>query len=197
MESSTEKIIRMLLTHPKQKWRQNDMAEKSSCSKAFVSKLMKKFQEENIIARPYKNQVVLIGFSKLLNKWANIRKMPEPIYIETTLSEEEIEELLKDEEDYALTLFRAAWYRIKFMRTDSFEIYVRKPEKFIKKFGKKVNEPTNFVVYKGEQQIFESIEIVNDFKLVSVVQDYADLMSVGGSGARVAFELAKKYDLMS
>jgi len=196
MESSTEKIIRMLLTHPKQKWMQKDLAEKSNCSKAYLSKLMKKFREENIIARPYKNQVVLIGFSKLLNKWANMRKMQEPIYLNISLSEKEIEDSLKEEKDYALTLFRAAWYRTKFMRTDSFEIYAGEPEKFIKNFGEKVNEPTNFIVYMGDKQIFEFIEIVEGFKLVSVVQNYADLMSAGGSGVRVAYELAEKYDLM-
>ncbi len=196
MESSTEKIIRMLLTHPKQKWMQKDLAERSSCSGAYTSKLMKKFHEENIIARPYKNQVVLIGFSKLLNKWANMRKMPEPIYLKTSLSEKEIEYSLKDKEDYALTLFRAAWYRTKFMRTDSFEIYVMKPEKFINKFGKKVNEPTKFVVYEGDEQIFESIETIGGFNMVPVVQNYVDLMSAAGSGVRVAYELAEIYDLM-
>lgn len=196
MESSTEKIIRMLLEHPKQKWMQKDLAARSSCSRPYVCKLMKKFRKENIIARPYKNQVVLIGFSKLLNKWANMRKMPEPVFVETTLDEKEIENLLKDMEDYALTLFRAAWYRIKFMRTDSFEIYAQKPEEFINKFGKKVNEPTKFIVYKGDENMFKSTEKIDGFNLVSVVQNYADLVTAGGSGARVAYEMAEIYDLM-
>jgi len=197
MENSTEKIIRLLLTYPKRKWMQKDMAEKAGCSRAYVSKLMRRFHSENIIARPYKNQVVLIGFSKLLNKWAGMRKLPEPIYIETSLSEEEIEELLKKQKDYALALFRAAWYRTKLMRTDSFEMYVlpRNIKRFTDKFGEVVENPTNFIIYECEEQIFEGMEVIGGLNLVSVVQNYVDLMSFGGTGSRVAFNLAGRYEL--
>lgn len=198
MESSTEKIIRLLLTHPKHKWMQKDLAEKTDCSRAFVSKLMRKFQLENIIAKPYKNQVVLVGFSKLLNRWSSMRKLPEPVYMETSFSEKEIEELLKKREDYALTLFRAAWYRTKFMRTNSFEVYVPREniKGFAGDFGDRTENPTNFVIYGGEEQIFKDTEVGEGLKLVSVVQNYVDLMSFGGSGSRVAFNLGERYGLI-
>jgi len=198
MENSTEKIIRLLLTYPKRKWMQKDIAEKAGCSRAFVSKLMYRFHSENIIAKPYKNQVVLIGFSKLLNKWAGMRKLPEPIYIETSLSEEEIEELLKKRKDYALTLFRAAWYRTKLMRMDSFEAYVsqRNIGRFIGNFGGRVENPTNFIIYESEEQIFDGVEVIGKLRLVSVVQNYVDLMSFSGTGSRVAFDLGEKYGLI-
>ncbi|MBN2014197.1 MAG: hypothetical protein JW778_03365 [Candidatus Altiarchaeota archaeon] len=198
MENSTERIIRLLLTHPKRRWVQKDLAEKTHCSTAFVSKLMKKFQSENIIARPYKNQVVLIGFSKLLNRWSSTRKLPQPIYIRTSFSEEKIEGLLRREKGYVLTLFRAAWHRTKFMKTDSFEVYVvsDKIEGFTKKLGARTENPTNFIVYECEEQVFEGMETINKLRLVSVVQNYTDLMSLGGTGSRVAFNLAEKYGLI-
>lgn len=199
METSTEKIIRILLTYPKKKWMQKGLAEKVNCSNAFVSKLMKRFHSENIISKPYKNQVILVGYSKLLNKWVGIRKLSKPIYIESSLSEKEIENLLKkDGERYALTLFRAAWYRTKFMKTNSFEIYVPldKIEKFAAKFGNIVEGPTNFSIYKCREEIFEGMEIIDELNLVSIVQNYVDLMSFGGSGARVAFKLGEKYGLI-
>jgi len=198
MENSTEKITRLLLTHPKRKWMQKDIAETAGCSRAYVSKLMQRFHSENIIARPYKNQVVLIGFSRLLNKWAGMRKLPEPIYIETSLSEEEIEESMRKEKDYALTLFRAAWYRTKLMRTDSFEMYVLAEdiERFAGNFGDRIENPTNFIIYGSEKQIFEGMEAVGKLRLVSVVQNYVDLMSFGGTGSRVAFNLGERYGLI-
>jgi hypothetical protein len=109
-----------------------------------------------------------------------------------------IEGKLKKEKDYVLTLFRAAWYRINFMRTNSFEIYVSPEniEKFTAKFGKIAKEPTNFIVYKCEEEIFEGMERENELNLVSVVQNYVDLIGFGGTGARVAFELGKKYGLI-
>ncbi len=199
METSTEKIIRLMLTYPKRKWMQKELAEKANCSRAFVSKLMKRFHSENIISRPYKNQVILIGFQKLLNKWVSMRKLPEPVYLESALSEEEFEKLLKKEKkDYALTLFRAAWQRIKFMRTNSFELYVspERMEKFVAKFGKRTEKPTNFIIYNSEKENFEGMGKVNGLNLVSVVQNYVDLMSLGGTGARVAFKLGEKYELI-
>lgn len=197
METATEKIIRVLLTYPKRKWMQKELAQKANCSRAFVSKLMKKFRAENIIARPYKNQVILIGFQKLLNKWTGRRKLPQPTYVETSLSEEEVEHLLRREKNYALTLFRAAWYRTKFMKTNSFEIYVSgNLKKFASKFGNFTEKPTPFVMYRSQKEVLEGKEIRDELTLVSVVQNYVDLMSYGGSGARVAFKLGKKYELI-
>ncbi|MEA3254704.1 MAG: hypothetical protein U9Q22_02595 [Candidatus Altiarchaeota archaeon] len=198
MENSTEKIIRLLLTYPDRKWMQKDLAEETHCSRAFVSKLMHRFQSENIIARPYKNQVVLVGFSKLLNKWSGMRKLPEPVYIETTFSEEEIEGLLRKQKDYVLTLFRAAWYRTKFMKTNSFEVYVSPGnlERFMSGFGDRTTNPAKFIIYECGEQVFEGMEVVEGLNLVSVVQNYVDLMSFGGTGNRVAFNLGEKYGLI-
>ena len=72
---------------------------------------------------------------------------------------------------------------------------VNKPyEKLINKFGEKTDEPTNLIIYKDEGA-GEPTEIVNSMRLVSPVQNYVDLMSVGGSGAMAASELAEKYKL--
>ncbi len=196
METAKEKVMRSLLTHPKNTWKQKELADKAGCSKAFLSKLTKKFISEGILTRPYNQQLVLVSYTKLLNKWSGERKMPQPVYIKTEMKSKRVEQKLKKMESYALTLFSAAWHRIKFMKTNTVEVYVHKDLKpFIKTFGKKSKDPTTFSIFPIDEEI-EGSEKINGLSLVSVVQNYVDLMSYGGNGARVAFELAKKYELI-
>lgn len=189
METATEKIIRLLLTYPKRKWMQKELASIVCCSKPFVSKIMHRFATDGIIAKPYKNQVVLLDFPRLLNIWASMRKLPAATYIKTDWSRKEIVDMLKESESYALTLFSAAWYRIHFMRTERLELYTT-DESFLHKFGSLSKEPTNFLAYICEKDVFEGCEIV-ELRVVSTPQTYVDLMSFGGIGVKVAQELAK------
>ncbi|MCD6477040.1 MAG: hypothetical protein J7K26_02645, partial [Candidatus Aenigmarchaeota archaeon] len=73
MESSTEKIIRLLLTYPKKTWKQIDLSKYAKCSKPFVNKLVKKFISEGILVETENKKIKLLSFSKLLNIWCNIR----------------------------------------------------------------------------------------------------------------------------
>lgn len=197
METSTEKVVRLLLTYPKRKWRQKELAEATNCSKAFLSKLTKKLIERGILARPYKNQIILLSFTNALNFWQTIRKLPKPIYIKTGLNQEEIIKKLKNI-DCCITLFYSAWLRTKFMKTNTIEIYVLndKIKKFIKIFGKESKEPTNFTVFEADKDVFIGSEKLNNLRLVSIVQNYVDLMVYGGSGVRVALKLSEKYNLL-
>ncbi len=194
METATEAIIRLLLTYPKKSWKKVELARRANCSKPFLTKLMKKLEEEGIVVKAFSG-ISLISFSKLINQWIALRELPKPIYIETNLTNKKIEEKLKEMDDYALTLFSAAWHRIKFMKTDSFELYTTKPKQF-KKIGEFTRNPTNFLIFYYNKNIFEGMEKIKNINLVSPIQNYVDLMSYGGSGVRVAIRLAEKYDLL-
>ncbi len=195
METATEKIIRLLLVYPKKQFKQVELARNVGCSKVFVSKIIKKFTEEGILSRISKNEFRLISFSKLINNWISLRKLPNPEYIKTELSMEQILKQLKKMDSYALTLLSGAWERIKFMKTNSLEIYTTNKSAF-KKFGKFSKEPTNFMLFKCNPDIFTCSEKINDLTVVSIPQNYVDLMVYGGSGIRVAIKLAEKYNLL-
>ena len=197
METATEKMTRLLLLYPEKKWKQAELAERSGCSKAFASKFTKKMVAEGILARPKPQEIMLLGGTKLLNAWCSMRKLPKPIYIKTNLSKPQIEKMLKKEKGCCLTLFSAAWHRIKFMKTERIEAYVEKSKakKFIKKFGLATKNPTNFIIFPSDSHVFENSEKISGICLVNIVQNYADLISSGGTGMRVAYELGKKYNL--
>ncbi len=197
METSTEKVIRLLLTYPKRKWKQKELAENANCSKAFLSKLTKRLIDKGILARPYKNQIILLSFTNALNSWQTIRKLPKPTYVKTALKQEQIIKKLKNT-NCCITLFYSAWLRTKFMKTNTVEVYVLKNEikKFIRQFGKESKEPTNFIIFEADKDVFLGSEEMNNLKLVSPVQNYVDLMIYGGSGARTALKLSEKYNLL-
>jgi len=196
METSTEKVIRLLLTYPKRKWKQKELAEAVNCSRAFLSKLTKKLTERGIIARPYKNQIILLSFTNALNFWQTIRKLPKPTYIKTKLSQEQITKKLNM--DCCITLFYSAWLRTKFMKTSTIEVYVLKDKikNFIRHFGEESKEPTSFTVFQADKDVFLGSEKINNLNLVSIVQNYVDLIIYGGTGTRVALKLSEKYNLL-
>lgn len=198
METSTEKIIRLLLSCPKRRWRQTELASAADCSKAYLSKLTKRWLYEGMIARPKPQEIVLVGASKALSYWVSIRKPPKAVFISTNLTKAETEHLLKKETGYALTLFSAAWHRAKFMKTNTIEAYVlrKKLKHFVKKLGKVSGNPTPLTLMSAEKDVFINTERMHGLLLVSPAQNYVDLMLVGGSGVRVALEIAKMYNLL-
>jgi len=155
METSTEKVIRLLLTYPKRKWKQKELAEDANCSKAFLSKLTKRLTDKGILTRPYKNQIILLSFINALNLWQTIRKLPKPIYVKTVLNQEQTIKKLKNT-NCCITLFYSAWLRTKFMKTNTIEVYVLKNDikKFIRQFGKESKEPTNFIIFEADKDVF-------------------------------------------
>ena len=184
-----QRIYQLLLNSPKKTWVQKELAELSGCSAAYVSKVMGALEKEGIAVRPRKNSTRLKDFSKLLLKWAAIRKMPEPIYIKTKVDRDldDLEFLFSGISGCALTLFSGAWHRTHLLKTSTFEAYLSPKilEKIITSIGKISDSPTTVRLYRAENEL-ENSGIVEGVPVVSLVQNYVDLISVGGNGIRVA-----------
>lgn len=197
-ETATEKILRLLLLYPRRRWKQAELAAKAGCTAAFASKLTARLVADGIVARPVPQQVLLLAPSTALNRWAALRVLPRPVYIKPAGPKPLLEARLKRQSGYALTLFSAAWHRVRFMRTAGLELYVLKPElrRFTRLLGTRSRTPTNVVLFPATQDVLEGAERVSGLWVVAPVQNYIDLMVAGGSGVRVALELARKYNLL-
>lgn len=184
-----ERVMQLLATYPKKPWMQKELAELAGCSRPYVSKLVGGFEDEGIIAKPYKNQLRLINPEKLLVKWAGIRKMPEPEYIETTV--DEAETALRKMNGYAVTLLKAAWHRTHFMKAERIDIYA--DDNFgVEKIGSASKVPTPVVVYR-EPEALEGRITVGGLWLVSPALNYVDLVVKGH--AQASKVLAEKEGL--
>ncbi len=190
-----EHILKLLSL--KKEWKQNDLVRLSNSTKGHVSKIVKKLEELNIVTKTDRNTIFVIDLPKLLNYWTSVRKLPRPYYIDTDESIGKIEQKLKKSNiEYSISLFRAAWHRLKLLKIEKIEIYILEEdlEKIFKLIGPQ--RPYGKIeIYPATKFEISGFEKISGLKLVPLTQNYVDLMLVGGNGTRIALELAKKYEL--
>jgi hypothetical protein len=191
-----EFILKLLAL--KKEWKQKDLVEESRSTKGYVSRVIEELKEKNIVTKINRNNLVVIDLPKLLNYWVSLRKLPSPYFIDIKEPVEVVEKKLKNADiEYAITLFRAAWHRLKLLKIDKIEIYV--VEKDLQKIFKLIGKSSPFgkiEIYPASYFELFGCEDIKGLKLVPITQNYVDLMFVGGNGTRIALELAKKYDLL-
>jgi hypothetical protein len=196
--TKTERLYGILLAHPKATWSQRELSARAGCSTGYTSRVVASLVSMGVLARPYKNRVILVGPTKLLTLWAARRSLPEPSYVTAERSLEEVEASLRGAVGAALTLFRAAWHRTKFLRTETLEAYAPRGDLplWISRLGAPSVEPTPITLYPTDGAELEGLERVQGLPLVSVPQTYVDLMAIGGQGPRVAAHLARTTGLL-
>lgn len=163
-----------------------------------MSRVAQALTGTGVLARPYRNRIVVTSPTRLLTLWASRRVLPEPTYIATPKAPEAVEAILREEPRTALTLFRGAWHRTKFMATSGVEAYVARDAlaAAARRLGTLAEEPTRVALYPTDGDDLEGAERVDGMRVVSVPQNVVDLMASGGQGPRVALHLAKAYGLL-
>jgi len=192
MESAFEKTARLLLTEPKKNWTGVELSSRTGYSKGMTSRVLQQLVREVVVAKPYKNRFVLVEPIRLLVLWSCRRRMPEPVYVESSKSDAQLDAAVAKMKGAALTQFRGAWLRTHYMRTTSYELYVPKGkvDPAAKALGKISESPQRISLLPAEDNdVFLGSERVGGLPVVSLPQNYVDLMCTGGSGPRVAMHL--------
>lgn len=192
MESAFEKTARLLLTEPKKNWTGVELSARTGYSKGMTSRVLKQLEREVVVAKPYKNRFVLVEPIRLLVLWSCRRRMPEPVYVESSKSDAHLDAAVAKMKGVALTQFRGAWLRTHYMRTTSYELYVPKGkvDPAAKALGKISESPQRISLLPAEDiDVFLGSERVGGLPVVSLPQNFVDLMCTGGSGPRVALQL--------
>jgi len=192
MESAFEKTARLLLTEPKKNWTGVELSARTGYSKGMTSRVLKQLEREVVVAKPYKNRFVLVEPIRLLVLWSCRRRMPEPVYVESSKPDAQLDAAVAKMKGVALTQFRGAWLRTHYMRTTSYELYVPKGKvnPAAKALGKISASPQRISLLPAEDDdVFLGSERVGGLPVVSLPQNFVDLMCTGGSGPRVALQL--------
>jgi hypothetical protein len=192
MESAFERTARLLLTEPKKNWTGVELSARTGYSKGMTSRVLKQLEREVVVAKPYKNRFVLVEPIRLLVLWSCRRRMPEPVYVESSKSDIQLDAAVAKMKGVALTQFRGAWLRTHYMRTTSYELYVPKGKvnPAAKALGKISASPQRISILPAEDNnVFLGSERVGGLPVVSLPQNFVDLMCTGGSGPRVALQL--------
>lgn len=199
MESAFEKTARLLLTEPQRRWTGLELSQRTGFSRAMTSRILTQLGNDVVVAKPYKNQFVLVEPIRLLMLWSCRRRMPRPTYVKTNKTDDDVDAIIRRTKGVALTLFRGAWLRANYMRTTSYELYAapEKLQKVVRSIGRASTIPQHISIYSAEDgAVFQGIEKVKGIPIVSVPQNFVDLMSVGGSGPRVALQLGTAIGLL-
>lgn len=192
MESAFEKTARLLLTEPRKNWTGVELSARTGYSKGMTSRVLKQLEREVVVAKPYKNRFVLVEPIRLLVLWSCRRRMPEAVYVESSKSDAQLDAAVAKMKGVALTQFRGAWLRAHYMRTTSYELYVPKGkvDTAAKALGKISESPQRISLLPAEDNdVFLGSERVGGLPVVSLPQNFVDLMCTGGSGPRVALQL--------
>ena len=197
IEGKTERIVRLLLIHRDKRWTQRELAQNANASLGLVNKLVKWLMSEGIIVKAsYYQKFYVLDRSRLVSNWAAQRKLPKARSYSLATSPEDVEEVLRGQEGYFMTLLRAAWHRVPYYRPAGVELYA-KPEvvgtviKHLPRGG-----GATLIAYPYDRFLGEGAEKIDGLNLVSPVQNYVDLIAFGGIGAEVARMLAAKYKLV-
>jgi len=198
IEGKTERIIRVLSTHLDRKWTQRELATRAGASVGLVNRTLKWLMSEGVIVKAsYYQKFYVLDRSKLVSSWAAQRKLPPARSYFLVTSPEEVEELLKGQEGYSMTLFRAAWHRVPHYRSAGAEIYAKPEVARVVAGHFPSGSGATLIVYPYDSFVIEGAEEIDGLNLVSPVQNYVDLVAFGGIGADVARMLAEKYKLAS
>jgi len=192
MESAFEKTARLLLTEPKKNWTGVELSARTGYSKGMTSRVLQQLVREVVVAKPYKNRFVLVEPIRLLVLWSCRRRMPEPVYVESSKSDAQLDAAVAKMKGVALTQFRGAWLRAHYMRTASYELYVAigKVNLAAKALGRISESPQRISLLPAEDNdVFLGSERAGGLPVVSLPQNFVDLMCTGGSGPRVALQL--------
>lgn len=198
MESAFERIARLLLAESRKDWTGVELSERAGCSTAMTSRVLKRLEREAVVARPFKNRIALVEPVRLLVLWSCQRTMPEAVYVKSSKTENEVDRVISEMKHVALTQYRAAWLRTQYMKTRSYELYVR-PHNLTAvadRLGKRTEDPQLISLLPTEDHVFAGSERIGGLPVVSVPQNFVDLMCAGGSGPRVALQLGLSTGLL-
>lgn len=197
IEGKTERMVRLLLIHQDKRWTQRELARSANVSLGLVNKVVKWLMLEGILVKAsYYQKFYALDCSRLVSNWAAQRKLPKARNYSLATSPENMEDVLRGQEGYFMTLFRAAWHRVPYYRPAGVELYA-KPEvvrTVIRHFP--CGNGATLIAYPYDRFVAEGAEKINGLNLVSPIQNYVDLIAFGGVGAEVARMLATKYKLV-
>jgi hypothetical protein len=199
MESAFERTARLLLTEPNKRWTGIELSQRTGYSRAMTSRILTQLERDVVVAKPYKNQFVLVEPIRLLTLWSCKRRLQQPMYVRTDKSDDDLNAVISKAKGVAVTLFRAAWLRTHYMRTTSYELYVDSGmvERFVRSVGRVSESPERVSIFPAEDvAVFHGSEKIDGLPLVSVPQNFVDLMSFGGAGPRVALQLGTATGLL-
>lgn len=202
----SSRVVRLLLTHPKQGWQVQQLAQQADVSLGLASKVKNALLEEAYLEER-ERLLYLRDPAKLLQGWAaryrpHVKRLQlfaiaRPSETETRLAQW----CQANGIAYALTQLSAAWRYSPFVRYDKSVVYIDKKVESgtnLKSFlghidAREVDTGANGTLWiTDDPAVFSDSREVDGVKVVSSLQLYLDLKVLAGRGEDAAQEILEK-----
>lgn len=182
------RVARHLLQHPNQAWLQRDLATATGLTPTYVSRVVRRLEELELLGRDEARRVRPKDPGFLLDAWAERYRfeghqilrghvsVPSP----EALRQRIVESCREHELGYAFTALVAAWLRDSFARYRISTVYLSSPPspQFLDTlaFEEGSRGANLWLVTPDDEGVFQDVEDVGGMACVSPVQTYLDLL---------------------
>ncbi|MEX0599571.1 MAG: MarR family transcriptional regulator [Rhodothermales bacterium] len=186
----SSRLTRYLLLHPGKAFRQRDLAEATNVDEGHVSRLVRRLEEEDLLARTPDGEVYPRDYDLLLDAWADgnaYRHEQLKGHVSGRSGEDVLRRFVDAVEHanvpYAATGLCAAWAYTKSAGFRSSTVFMSRQvgEGVLEEMGfrRESNAPNVTILFADDVGVFEGQRNVEGITCAAPVQVYVDLMHEG------------------
>jgi hypothetical protein len=202
--SKSSRVTRQLLLHPERFQTQADLARKSGLGDGYVSKIVRRLEQEQYIDANEERAVRPRDPNLLLDAWQNAYDFDRHGIVKGHVTARSGDELLRrvvkefprEQLEWAATGLSAAWLYTRFAAFRLVTVYVSSmPTRHLLKAMEFSDEPKGanlWLVLPADEGVFHGSQPVDGTPCVSPVQTYLDLKNQPERAKDAAVELRRK-----
>jgi len=200
-EPKATRVIRVLLTNPREHWRIAALAKEAMVSLGWTHAVVATLQEQNYVARDENYHVKVVDPIRLVKRWAAVHSFLTESRIETFHTFERqlepfLNQLKKLEASYALTGLSGAWLVAPYVRPVSVDVYIpdrTETGKIMRTLELRPVERGGDVrlVLPYDKGVFYGARSIDSVKVVSNTQLYVDLVNYPARGEEASTQILR------
>jgi hypothetical protein len=198
-EPKSTRVIRVLLSNPRKRWRIATLAKEAQVSLGWAHAVVATLQDQKYVTRDENYRVIVVDAIRLLKRWAAFYSFTTENRFETFHTFEQkldrfLRGLKKVKASYALTGLSGAWLVAPYVRPVSADIYVADTSttsEFVKTLDLRPVERGGDIrlVLPYDSGVFYGARSIDRVRVVSNIQLYVDLVNYPARGEEASSQI--------
>jgi len=201
----SSRFARWFLVHPGEEINQSKLAKVTGLGEGFVSQLVSRLSELELISRSHGGSIRVINYGRLLDAWRERYDFQSHSLFYGHVAARSGEELLKEISstaknagvELAFTGLAGAWLYDRFANFRIVTAFIKQPfdEAWLKPLSFRSGEQgaNLWLAYPKDMGVFEGVKIVNGISVVHPLQVFLDLKGHPERASEAADELRKRH----
>jgi len=201
----SSRIARVFLINPTQHFSQRELAQRTGLDEGFTSRIIRKFENDQLIARDNDGLVSVKDPGRMLEAWNDVYNFNKHHILKGHIAARTgdallhtiVDTLKKRDVEHTATGLGAAWLYDRFAAFRTVTIYFRNPitKDILADLGFKKDErgANTWLVTPNDEGVFHGAEDRDGIRCVHPVQIYLDLKGHPERSAEAAASLRGKY----